>query len=125
MTLSVRNFQLAAAIMLFAGTVRAASPPDAEMAAAGAAIAAAERVPVRGAATDSLVQARASFVQAQDAMARRKYREALRLSEEARAAADLALARARLVNAQVEVEGKQTRNAELRRQLLVLPETGR
>lgn len=122
MTLSRRNFQLAAAILLLAGTAVAATPPDAEMAAAGVAIANAERVRPRGPAADSLAQARDRFAQAQDAMSRKKYRDALRLAEQARAIAELAQARARLLNARMEVEEKTTRNADLRRQLLVLPE---
>ena len=123
MTLSARNFYLTAAFVLLAGSAVAATPPDAEMAAAGAAIASAERAQPRGPAADVLANARGRFAQAQDAMARKKYRDALRLAEEARAVADLALAKARLVNARIEVEEKAARNADLRRQLLVLPES--
>ena len=111
------------AFVLLAGSAVAATPPDAEMAAAGAAIASAERAQPRGPAADVLANARGRFAQAQDAMARKKYRDALRLAEEARAVADLALAKARLVNARIEVEEKAARNADLRRQLLVLPES--
>ena len=93
------------------------------MAAAGAAIASAERAHPRGPAADVLAQARDRFAQAQDAMGRKKYRDALRLAEEARAAGDLALAKAQLVNARTEVAEKSARNADLRRQLLVLPES--
>jgi hypothetical protein len=121
MTLSTRNFQLAALLLLAPAVLAAATPPDAEMAAAGTAIANAERVQARGPAADALAQARERFSQAQDAMGRKKYRDAVRLAEEARALGDLALARGRLVNAQVEVDEKTTRNADLRRQLLVLP----
>ena len=122
MTLYARNFYLSAAIFLLAGTAVAATPPDAEMAAAGSAIASAERARPREPAADVLTLARGRFVQAQDAMARKKYRDALRLADEARATADLALAKARLVNARIEVDEKSARNADLRRQLLVLPE---
>ena len=125
MTLSARNFYLTAAILLLAGTATAALPPDAEMAAAGAAIASAERAQPRGAAADILVQARDRFAQAQEAMGRKKFRDAQRLAEEARATADLAQAKARLANARIEVDEKAARNADLRRQLLVLPEAGR
>ncbi len=121
MTLSTRNFQLAAAILLLAGTVAAAPPPEAEIAAAGAAIASAERSQPRGPAAETLAQAQARFAQAQDAMGRKKYRDAVRWAEQARAIAELAQARARLVNARIEVDEKTTRNADLRRQLLVLP----
>ena len=125
MTLSRRNFQLAALLLLASAAAAAAPPPDAELAAAGTAIANAERVQPRGPAADALAQAREYFSQAQDAMARKKYRDAVRLAEQARALGDLAQARGRLVNAQVEVDEKTTRNADLRRQLLVLPGAGR
>lgn len=111
-----------AAFFLLAGTALAATPPDAEMAAAVAAIASAERAQPRGPAADVLGLAQDRFALAQEAMGRKKYRDALRLAEEARAEADLALAKAQLVNAQIEVEQKSARNADLRRQLLVLPE---
>lgn len=124
MTLSARNFYLMAAFLLLAGTAIAVTPPDAEMAAAGAAIASAERAQPRGAAADILVQARNAYVQAQDAMAKKRYRDAQQLAEEARAIADQALAKARLANARIEVEEKSARNADLRRQLLVAPENG-
>lgn len=125
MTLSKINLLLVATFWLLAGVAIAAPPPDAEMAAAGAAIANAERAAPRGPAADVLAHAQDRFAQAQDAMARKKYRDALRLAEQARATADLALAKARLVNARIEVEEKAARNADLRRQLLVLPESRR
>ena len=102
----------------------AADPPDAQLAAAGAAVAAAERTQARGDAGAALGQARSLLAQAQDASARRKYRDAARLAEEAQATAELAQAQARLAAARLEVEGKQARNAELRRKLLVLPVDG-
>lgn len=125
MTLSERKYWLTAAFLLvfsLSGLAMAATPPDAEMAAAQAAIANAERAKARGPAADILAQARASFAQANEAMARKKYKDALRLAEEARAQADLAQAKARLVSAQEGFEERSTRNAELRRQLLVVPE---
>jgi hypothetical protein len=113
---------LAAALAVTGSTsVLAADPPDAQMAAAVAAVAAAERAQARGEAGAVLGDARARLAQAQDAMARRKYRDAARLAEEAQATAELALAQARHAAARMEVEEKQSRNAELRRKLLVLP----
>ena len=123
MTLSARNFYLVTVFLLLSGSALAITPPEAEMAAAGAAIASAERANPRGPAAEVLARARDRFAQAQDAMGRKKYRDALRLAEETRATADLALAKARLVNAQSDVDEKLARNAELRRQLLVLPES--
>jgi len=93
------------------------------MAAAGAAIASAERAQPRGPAADVLSLSRDKFAQAQDAMARKKYRDAAQLADEARAIADLALANAQLVNAQDGFDERSARNADLRRQLLVQPES--
>jgi len=56
-------------------------------------------------------------------MARKKYRDAAQLADEARAIADLALANAQLVNAQDGFDERSARNADLRRQLLVQPES--
>jgi hypothetical protein len=124
MTRSARNPALLLALALFAASVQAATPPDAEMAAAASAIASARRAEPRGPAAEALAVAQDRFALAEASIARKKYRDALRLAEEARASADLALARARLVNAQTELDAKAARNAELRRQLLVLPENG-
>jgi hypothetical protein len=129
MTLSNTKFHrrraglpLAAALAVaVAGSAFAADPPVAQMSAAGAAVAAAEREQPRGEAGAVLGEARARLAQAQEAMARRKYRDAARLAEEAQAAAELALAQARHAAARIEFEERQSRNAELRRQLLVLP----
>jgi Domain of unknown function (DUF4398) len=122
MTRSKRNWGLALALLLQCGSVFAANPPDAEMAAAAAAIAGAERAGPRGPAAEVLAMSREKFARAQDAVARKKYRDAAQLADEARAIADLALANARLVNAQDAFDEKSARNADLRRQLLVLPE---
>lgn len=122
MTRSARKFAPFLACALFAGQLLAAAPPDAEMAAAAVAIANAQRAEPRGAAAEALVAAQDRFAQAQASIGRKKYKDALRLAEEAHASADLALARARLVLAQAELDEKAARNADLRRQLLVLPE---
>lgn len=92
------------------------------MVAASQAIAAAERQQAAGPAGELLAQARASYGQASDAIARRKYKEAARLAEQARALAVQAGARARLDAARAEVEDKTNRNADLRRQLQMTPE---
>jgi hypothetical protein len=102
----------------------AADPPEAQLAAAGAAVAAAEGAQARGDAGPALAEARALLAQARDAAGRRKYRDAARLADAAQAAAELALATARLANARIEVEQKQARNADLRRELLVRPGGG-
>ena len=123
MTRTKRNSGLILAFLLQCGSVFAANPPDAEMAAASAAIAGAERAQPRGPAADVLSLSRDKFAQAQDAMARKKYRDAAQLADEARAIADLALANAQLVNAQNGFDERSARNADLRRQLLVQPES--
>jgi hypothetical protein len=91
------------------------------MAAAAAALAAAERAHPRGPAADVLADAQSRYAQAQDAILRRKYKDAVRLADEARAGADRALAAARLANARDALDEKTARNADLRRQLLVVP----
>jgi hypothetical protein len=128
MTLSERKSALILGLLLSLaafGTATAATPPDAELNAAGMAIAAAVRAQPRGPAADALAEAQSRYGQAQDAMARRKYKDALRLADEARAGADRALAAARLDAARADVDAKTTRNVDLRRQLLVVPETPR
>ena len=131
MTLSGKNFQrcpvfstlvLAAALALPAA--HAAAPPDAELAAAGAAIAAAERLKPVGGPAQFLERARSHLAQAQQLAAKRKFRDALILAQAAQAEASLAQARARQMQAQQDVDEKTARNADLRRQLLVLPEGG-
>lgn len=119
MALTRRKIYLPLALMAFVVTALAASPPSAEMAAAEAAIAAAERAQPRGSAEQALLEARDQYARAQAALGRKKYKEAQRFALQATAGADLALARARLATALQEVEEKSTRNAELRRQLLL------
>jgi len=112
---------LALLLLLAAPMASAATPPDAEVAAANAALAAAARAQPRGPAAAMLADAQSRFAQAQDAMVRKKYKDAIRLADEARAGADRALAAARLANARDEVDTKSARNVDLRRQLLVTP----
>lgn len=128
MTLSERKHALFLGIALLgsaSGPVWSATPPDAQVNAAGIALAAAERAQPRGLAADALAEAKSHYAQAQDAMARKKYRDALRLADEARAGADRALAAAQLDAARADVDSRTARNADLRRQLLVLPESQR
>lgn len=104
------------------GTCAAASAPDAQMADARVAIARAERLRPQGAAGQSLGEAQQQYLLAQTAFERKKYRDAQRFAQQAQASADLAAARGRLAQARIEVDDKSVRNADLRRQLLVLPE---
>jgi hypothetical protein len=132
MTLSARKCHSATACLLLATALAlgvatsafAADPPDAQLAAAGAAVTSAERMQAPGQAGAALAEARTRLAQAQDAAAHRKYRDAARLAEEAQAAAELAQAQGRLAAARAEVEQKQARNAEMRRALLAPPTEG-
>ena len=122
MTPSERKFTLALLLGLSVSPVWAADPPDAAMLAASQAISSAEQRQPAGPAADLLAQARARYGEASDAVARRKYKDALRLADQARALAVQAGARARLIQARAEVEEKTNRNADLRRQLQMSPE---
>jgi hypothetical protein len=122
MTPSERIFSLLLLLALSSPPVFAADPPDAAMLAASQAISAAERSQPAGPAADLLAQARARYGAASDAVARRKYKDALKLADQSRALAVQAGARARLINARAEVEDKTNRNADLRRQLQMTPE---
>ena len=124
MTLSERIFSFLLAFSLAFGVASAAEPPEAQMTAASLAISNAARMQPQGPAADLLSQARLRFGQASDALARRKYKDALRFADEARAIADQATARARLAIARAEVDEKAARNADLRRQLQMQPAGG-
>ncbi len=126
MTLSRENFQrllLFLGLLLATQVVAAMVAPEAGIAAAGSAVAAAERLQPQGQAAQDLDRARDRLAQAQVLLAKRRYRDALALAEEAQVAAGLAQARARLALAQQDVDEKMARNADLRRQLLVMPES--
>jgi hypothetical protein len=125
MTLSERILSIGLLLALGIGSAMAADPPDAEMTAASQAISNAARLEPRGPAADLLAQARERYGLASDLVARRKYKDALKLAAEARAIADQAAARARLIAARAEVEEKAARNADLRRQLQMQPEAQR
>ena len=122
MTLSERILTAVLLLGLLLPPAFAADPPDAAMVAASQAIGAADRRQPAGPAADLLAQARARYGQASDAIARRKYKDAQKLADQARALAVQAGARARLDAARAEVEDKTNRNAGLRRQLQMTPE---
>ncbi len=122
MTLSER---LGLAVLVFAAAlspVLAADPPDAAMIAASQAIGSAARTEPQGPAADLLAHARELYGQASDAVARRKFKDAQRFADQARAVAAQAEARSRLIHARSDVDEKQARNADLRRQLQMQPE---
>ena len=123
MTLSERILGAVLAFSVCFGAARAAEPPDAQMTSASQAISAAARLEPQGPAADLLAQARQRYGLASEAFGRKKYKDAIRHADEARAIADQSAARARLTNARAEVEEKQARNADLRRQLQMQPES--
>jgi hypothetical protein len=123
MTPSRRKIYLLLSALVFAGAVAAAPPPDAEMAAAQSALAGAERSEPSGDAAQMLAEAHQDFSLAQAAMAKRKFKDAKNLADRTAAAADLASAMARLARLREEVDDKAARNADLRRRLLVVPES--
>lgn len=125
MTLSRQKIYLLLPALLLSAAVLAAPPPDAEMAAAQAALASAKRSQPRAGAGQMLEEARQDFLQAQAAMANRKFRDAKAYADRAAAAADGAAALAHLDSARQQVDDKAARNADLRRRLLVLPEDQR
>ena len=122
MTLSERIPAIFLLFGLACGPVFAADPPDAAMIAASQAISAAARSKPQGPAADLLARARDLYGQAADAVARRKFKDALHLADQARAVAAMAEARSRVIRARAEVDEKQARNADLRRQLQMQPE---
>lgn len=121
MTLSERILSTLLLLALLQAPAHAADPPDAAMIAASQAIQAAARDEPQGPAAELLAQARERYGQASEAIGRRKYKDALRLAEQARALAVRADAQARLFRARAEVEDKTNRNADLRRQLQMSP----
>ena len=123
MTLSERLLGTFLGFFLCFGAVKAAEPPEAQMTSASLAISAAARLEPQGPAADLLAQARQRYGLASEAFGRKKYKDAIRLADEARAIADQSAARAQLTHARAEVEEKQARNADLRRQLQMQPES--
>ena len=123
MTLSERLLGTFLGFFLCFGAVKAAEPPEAQMTSASLAISAAARLEPQGPAADLLAQARQRYGLASEAFGRKKYKDAIRLADEARAIADQSAARAQLTHALAEVEEKQARNADLRRQLQMQPES--
>lgn len=121
MTLSERIGLVLLLSGLAFGSAFAADPPDAAMIAASQAIGSAARSEPQGPAAELLLQARGLYGQASDAIARRKYKDAERLAEQAHAVAAQAEARSRLIHARSEVDEKRVRNADLRRQLQMRP----
>lgn len=119
MTLSTLKIHTVFLLLLASTTVWAAEPPVAELSAAQAAIAQAERLSPRGTSGQSLQAAKSQLAEAQTLSDKRKYREAASAAYRAQVTAELAEAQAELANARMAVDEKSARNADLRRQLLI------
>lgn len=127
MTLLREKFQRRLPLLILLWVAPAAiamTPPDAQIAAAGAAIVAVEGLHPQGEAAEMLDRARDRLSQSQGLLVKHKNRDALALADEAQACAALAQARTQRDQAQRDVNEKTARNADLRRKWLVLPESG-
>lgn len=104
------------ALLLLAGCA-SIPPPDAAMSMAQNQLQAARDADAADYAPVDLGFAQNKFQQAQDAMAKRKYEDAANLASEARADAELALAKARLGDARAKIQAKIEDNKRLREQM--------
>ncbi|WP_430391405.1 DUF4398 domain-containing protein [Dyella sp. 20L07] len=92
-------------------------PPDGIMNQAQVQLQAARDADAADYAPVDLGFAQNKFLQAQNAMANRKYDEAATLADEARADAELARAKARLAAARAQIQSKSSANQQLREQI--------
>ncbi|GAB3379250.1 DUF4398 domain-containing protein [Lysobacter fragariae] len=105
--------------------VLAAQPPTAELTAAQQAVSRADSADGDQYAAQELASARGELAQAQDAVARHKYKDALALALNASADADLAYARSRAAQTRAELGQRRSEIAELQRRLQIQGESGR
>ncbi|HET6430835.1 DUF4398 domain-containing protein [Dyella sp.] len=103
--------------LLILGGCASAPPPDGAMNIAQAQLQAARDADAADYAPVDLGFAQNKFQQAQAAMASRDYEEAANLADEARADAELALAKARLGEARAKIQSKMNANARLRERM--------
>ncbi len=103
-------------VLLALGGCATVPPPDASMNLAQAQLQAARDAGAADYAPVDLGFAQDKFQQAQAAMGERKYADAANLSEESRADAELAVAKARLGAARAQIQSKIRENDSLRRQ---------
>lgn len=121
MTLSRTKIHIACGLLCLSALASAAEPLDGRLLAAQSAVTRAEALPMGGNAIEMLAEARRLLALAQDAATARKTRDAIQHASGAEAAADLAVARYRYNLLRFEIEGKTSRNTQLRRRLLVAP----
>ena len=108
-----------AAVALVWATAAAGMPPPTDaMEAANAALAAAATPDGERYAAEELAAAHRQLDAAQAAMAKRDYKQARELAEEAQADADLARAKTRALATRAAIESKTQDNAELQHRLL-------
>ena len=122
MTLSWTKIHIVCGLLAISATAFAAEPLDSRMAAAEAAVARAEQLPMRGNSVEMLDEARQHLSSARGLALARKGRDALQQANEAEAAADLAVARFRYNLLRYEIESKTSRNTQLRRRIYLQPE---
>jgi hypothetical protein len=103
-------------VLLVLGGCATVPPPDASMNLAQAQLQAARDAGAADYAPVDLGFAQDKFQQAQAAMGERKYADAANLSEESRADAELAVAKAKLGAARAQIQSKIRENDSLRRQ---------
>lgn len=112
---NARGLTLVALLVL--GGCASVPPPDASMSMAQNQLQAARDADAADYAPVDLGFAQNKFQQAQAAMASRDYEDAANLSSEARADAELALAKARLGTARAKIQAKVEENKRLRDQM--------
>ena len=117
-----KGFRMAVSTLMLAMTLALAGcattpPPDGAMNQAQVMLQAARDADAASYAPVDLGFAQNKFLQAQAAMANRKYDDAAVLAEEARADAELARAKARLAAARAQIQHKTAANQQLREQI--------
>jgi len=122
MTLSWTKIHLASGLLAFSTGLLAAEPLDGRMADAQAAIERAAQLPMRGNSVEMRNEAQRLLALARESALARKGKDAILHANEAGAAAELAVARYRYNLLRYEIENKTSRNTQLRRRMLVLPE---
>jgi hypothetical protein len=121
MTLSKRKIHFLCASLLFLSISGAQAAAQQDVAAAKAAVNRAAATNPVGEAAQSLQAAQQSLAESAQLLAKRKERDATRAAQRAEALADLASVQMRWVQARRDVDDKSARNANLRRELLVVP----
>jgi hypothetical protein len=120
MTLTRRKIYPAALGLLLAAApafaIDARALAEAEIVRVQQALQTAQALSPQGAADEALRRSQELLLAAEDAMQRRRWRDATGLAQQAQAWAELSSARTRLLRARDAVEQRNARNADLRRE---------